>query len=74
MFPDGGSDSGSAEGDVWGGGFGSHPGLADLWGLPDENVSAGIQIVCNCASSHRRGVKHHIWTFQSIPGQCAPPR
>lgn len=45
MFPDGGSDSGGTEGNVWGGGFGSHPGPADLWGLPDENVSAGIQIV-----------------------------
>lgn len=42
MFPDGGSDSGSAERDVWGQGVGSHPGPADLCRLPDENVSAGI--------------------------------
>ncbi len=42
MFSDGGWRSCRAGGGVWGGGAGSHPGPADLWGLFDGKKSGGI--------------------------------
>ena len=43
MFPDGGSCACGAGVGVWGGGAGSHPGPADLWGLLDGKNSGGIR-------------------------------
>lgn len=61
MFPDGVSGSCRAERGIWGGGAGSHPGPADLWGLLDGKKSGGIT---------RPNLKYHTKARQKM---FAPP-